>query len=68
MHHLEDRYGKKTTAMLTNNATAMQADFDISQPSIEGLFVRQNHLQRFAEGTSQAISDGFWVVKTVLLL
>ena len=27
----------------------MQADFDISQPSIEGLFVRQNHLRKCNE-------------------
>lgn len=65
MHHLETRYGEKTTAMLTENITAMQADFDISQPSIEGLFVRQNRLQQFAHGTAQAISDGFWVLYTI---
>ena len=63
--HLEDRYGEKTTTMLTANVTAMQADFDISQPSIEALFVRQNELQRFAAGTAQAISDGFWVLYTI---
>lgn len=51
--------------MLTANVTAMQADFDISQPSIEGLFVCQNDLQRFANGTAQAISDGFWVLYTI---
>lgn len=65
IHHLQARYGKKTTAMLTDNVTAMQADFDISQPSIEGLFVCQNHLQRFATGTPQAISDGFWILYTI---
>ena len=63
--HLETNYGEKTTIMLTENVTAMQADFDISQPSIEGLFVRQNELQRFAADTAQAISDGFWVLYTI---
>ena len=65
INHLEDRYGEKTTSMHTANVAAMQADFDISQPSIEGLFVRQNDLQRFAAGTAQAISDGFWVLYTI---
>jgi len=65
VHHLEDRYGEKNTTMLTRYVTAMQADFNISQPSNECLFVCQNDLQRFAAGTAQAISDGFWVLYTI---
>ena len=63
--HLLTKHGDKTVKMLTENLTAMQADYDISQPSIDGLFIRQDELQRFALGTPQAISDGYWILYTL---
>ena len=63
--HLLTKHGEKTVEMLTANMEAMQADFDISQPSIEGLFIRQDDLQLFAIGTPQAIPDGYWILYTL---
>ena len=63
--HLLTKHGNKTVKMLTENLAAMQADYDISQPSIEGLFIRQDKLQLFALGTPQAIPDGYWILYTL---
>jgi len=63
--HLLTKYGEKTVEMLTDNLAAMEEAFDISQPSIDGLFIRQDKLQRFAADTPQTISDGYWLLRTL---
>lgn len=65
INHLLTKHGNKTVKMLTKNLATMQADYDISQPSIEGIFIRQDELQLFALSTPQAIPDGYWLLYTL---
>ena len=62
--HLMTMYGDKMTAMLSKNFKNMQDSFDVRQPSIENMYVRQNNLQKFAADSDQDITDRYWMLYT----
>ena len=62
--HVMGAYGEKTSAMLSTNMEAMRDPYDVSLPSMDQFFTRQNEHQQFAVGTDSGISDGLWIMNT----
>ena len=64
-NHLLTTYGEKTDDMVLANLTAASTEeFDCLGASIEQLYLRQDKIQKFAIGTSGAITDKTWMLQT----
>ena len=66
LQHLKDTYAEVTPDALSANLASLSAPWDPSQP-IEGLWARQEAIQRFALG-HEAISNGHMVRVTATVL
>ena len=62
--HLLTTYGKKTDDMIKANLAALNEEFDCTGASLEALYIWQDKIQRFAIGTSGAITDATWMLQT----
>ena len=64
INHLLITYGEKTDDTVKANLAALIEEFDCTGASLEALFIRQDKIQRFAIGTSGAITDATWMLQT----